>query len=209
VSNQRLRAALSNAGLEAEQLAEAVKVDAKTVERWLAGRTPYTRHRIRVAKVLGVHERDLWPDVGPPVDTAVSDSPWETVAVYPTVESSGVPDWQAMMTTARERIDMLDETLLEIVSVPGIVELLAAKGAAGCRVRILVTSPEGDWVPEFEDDPDYDIDDGKPAEVAVNHARRHLAALIGQPGIYIRRLPHWPAESILRFDDHLLYTQRC
>ncbi len=42
-------------------------VDVKTVRRWLAGGTPYSRHRTRVADALGVEERELWPDAAPPL----------------------------------------------------------------------------------------------------------------------------------------------
>ena len=48
--NERLRALLLERGKTPGQLAEHVRVDAKTVERWITrGRLPYRRHRFEVA----------------------------------------------------------------------------------------------------------------------------------------------------------------
>ena len=48
--NERLRALLLERGVTPAKLAEAVLVDAKTIERWIVkGRTPYRRHRYAVA----------------------------------------------------------------------------------------------------------------------------------------------------------------
>ena len=61
--NERLRALLLERGKTPDQLAEAVRVDAKTVERWITrGRLPYRRHRFEVATFLGVDEGYIWPD---------------------------------------------------------------------------------------------------------------------------------------------------
>ena len=61
--NERLRALLLERGQTPDKLAEAVDVDAKTVERWITkGRTPYRSHRYAVATFLGVDESYIWPD---------------------------------------------------------------------------------------------------------------------------------------------------
>jgi transcriptional regulator with XRE-family HTH domain len=55
--NERLRALLLERGETPAKLAEAVQVDAKTVERWITkGRTPYRAHRYAVAAFLSVDE---------------------------------------------------------------------------------------------------------------------------------------------------------
>lgn len=62
MANERLRAALEQAGLIPDQLASLADVDVKTVNRWLAGQTmPHARHRARVAQALGAPEHELWP----------------------------------------------------------------------------------------------------------------------------------------------------
>ncbi|MBF6238250.1 helix-turn-helix transcriptional regulator [Nocardia otitidiscaviarum] len=60
--NTRLKEAIARAGLTPAKVAAAVEVDAKTVERWVRGRTPYQVHRYAVAALLQVSEADLWPD---------------------------------------------------------------------------------------------------------------------------------------------------
>src|SRR6478609_178570 len=81
--NERLRALLLERGKSPDQLAEHVRVDAKTVERWITrGRLPYRRHRFEVASFLGVDESYIWPDaLGRDEVAVVSES--EVVAVWP------------------------------------------------------------------------------------------------------------------------------
>jgi transcriptional regulator with XRE-family HTH domain len=59
--NERLRSALLEKGMTPAQLAEAVGVDPKSVERWIGGRNPYRNHRFKVATILNVDEMYLWP----------------------------------------------------------------------------------------------------------------------------------------------------
>jgi len=81
--NERLRALLLERGETPDKLAEAVRVDPKTVERWVTkGRTPYRAHRYAVAAFFGVDESYIWPGaLGRDQVTAVSES--EIVAMYP------------------------------------------------------------------------------------------------------------------------------
>ena len=81
--NERLRALLLERGKSPDQLAEHVRVDAKTVERWITrGRVPYRKHRFDVATFLGVDEAYIWPDaLGKDEIAAVSQS--EVVAMWP------------------------------------------------------------------------------------------------------------------------------
>ena len=64
--NRQLRAHMDRKGLSAQGLADLIGVDAKTVERWLAGVTvPYSHNARRVAEVLDCDPADLWPDLFP------------------------------------------------------------------------------------------------------------------------------------------------
>jgi transcriptional regulator with XRE-family HTH domain len=83
MANERLRALLLERRVTTAKLAEAVQVDAKTVERWiLAGRVPYRKHRYNVAAFFGVDEAYIWPDALDH-DQVRSASESEIVAVYP------------------------------------------------------------------------------------------------------------------------------
>src|SRR5262249_41098510 len=81
--NERLRAALLEKGVTPAQLAAAVDVDLKTVERWITkDRMPYRRHRYAVAAHLGIDEVYLWPDALTR-DQVANASESEIINIYP------------------------------------------------------------------------------------------------------------------------------
>src|SRR5260221_624976 len=60
--NERLRSVLAQRGVTIEGLAEACRVDPKTVNRWIGeGRVPHARHRFTASQHLNVDETYLWP----------------------------------------------------------------------------------------------------------------------------------------------------
>ncbi|UNO40478.1 helix-turn-helix transcriptional regulator [Streptomyces sp. MST-110588] len=75
IGNPYLRAALIEAGLTYEELADRLHIAPKTVERWVnePGRRPYARHAHAVAQTLGCDVWNLWPALRPalpePADT--------------------------------------------------------------------------------------------------------------------------------------------
>src|SRR6266566_4050617 len=104
--NERLRAALLEHGLTPSELADRVGVDHKTVERWVAGRAPYRRHRYMVAGILRKDEEYLWPGaLSREQVTAASDS--ELLAIYP--HRSDVPrdTWEQLFKSAEREIGVL------------------------------------------------------------------------------------------------------
>ncbi|MET7808984.1 DUF5753 domain-containing protein [Micromonospora chersina] len=61
--NRAVQAAMAESGHTADSLAAQVGVDPKTAARWASkGRIPQTRHRARVAQVLGRNVEELWPE---------------------------------------------------------------------------------------------------------------------------------------------------
>ena len=62
MTNERLRAAFTRAGLTPELVSGQLGVDPKTVQKWLAGRTPHRRHRWAVCELVDESEQYLWPD---------------------------------------------------------------------------------------------------------------------------------------------------
>lgn len=62
--NRALQIAMAETGHTADSLAGQIGVDPKTAARWVTrGRVPQTRHRARVAELVGRDVGDLWPDV--------------------------------------------------------------------------------------------------------------------------------------------------
>ena len=81
------------------------------------------------------------------------------------------------MRDATDEIELLGDTLTPILGTPGVPELLAAKAAHGCHIRILLAYPAA-----------------------------HLARLLEQPGIEIRVLEAPAHHTIYRFDEQLLLS---
>ncbi|PWR08050.1 hypothetical protein DKT68_17155 [Micromonospora acroterricola] len=62
--NHAVIEAMSASGETADSLAGQIGVDPKTAAKWAnPGRIPQTRHRSKVAAILGREEADLWPDL--------------------------------------------------------------------------------------------------------------------------------------------------
>jgi transcriptional regulator with XRE-family HTH domain len=112
--NSNFTEALARAGLMPEQFADIIGVDPRTVERWVAGRTPYRRHRAAIARALDIPEVQLWPDTtfgpgeqdGP--DQAVTIAAGEPGVVWGYADESGAPDPSALIADGPGAIDLLD-----------------------------------------------------------------------------------------------------
>ena len=61
MTHKTLQTRLQDADLTAEEFAEIVRVDPKTVQRWLAGRVPQRRHRAKITRALDTPQDVLWP----------------------------------------------------------------------------------------------------------------------------------------------------
>ena len=146
--NERLRALLLERGETPDKLAEAVHVDAKTVERWITkGRIPYRTHRFEVATFFGVDESYIWPDaLGRDEVAAVSES--EIVAVYP--HRWAVPrDTRGHFFSQAEReIGALVYSGMFMAEDIGVHRLFAERARAGVRVRMLLGDPDSRNVAE-------------------------------------------------------------
>lgn len=207
MANERLRVAIREAGIDEDQLATLVKVDVKTVQRWISGRTPRPRHRDLVAKALGLHERELWPEAA--FDVPAQDPRREIIAALPQANDLRAPDWKAILKEAVRSIDLLDFTLLDIVSTPGVVELLRHKAADGCQVRILIAAPDSVWVMTVAQQLGQSEEDQvgrNELQREIELARGHLEPLVGQPGIELRAFYAERLNSIIRVDEQMLVT---
>ena len=215
MSNDRLKAALAEAGLEPEQLAEIVEVDEKSIGRWLAGATtPYRRHRARVARALGREPHELWPDSEPP--TPVIDEPatdeqaaggGELLAIYPSGSDQLSELWSELLATATERIDLLDDTLGHIIDRDTIAEL-ARLADAGCEIRVLVSDRESIHltISELERDPAAAPTWTPPAAWDTERTLGYLQPILSHPHVHARAYTAAGAGSILRVDEQLLLS---
>lgn len=198
--NERLRAALLEQGLTPASLAEAIGVDAKSVERWInLGRVPYRRHRYAVAARLGVDETYLWPQALTK-DQKKAASEGEIIAVHPhrwTVPSDA---WKRLFESAEREIGILVYSGFFLAEDVSVSRLLAAKAEAGVRVRILLGDPDSPEVAQRG--ADEGIDDAMAAR--IRNALVLYRPIRGLESVEIRLHRTILYNSIYRADDQYL-----
>jgi transcriptional regulator with XRE-family HTH domain len=204
VTNDRLRAALQNAGIDTDQLADAVGVDYKTAQRWISGRVPRGRHRAAVAAALGVSERELWPEAA--IEPKDGGGRLELVGAFARSDDVLAPDWKTAITESGERIDLLDYTLMHILGAAGMPELLAAKAKAGCQIRLLISyatrarlAADTPLAAPYEDDPPA-------AMVEIARSRAIINQLLEHEHVRARKFAAMRFNSIVRCDQRMLVT---
>jgi hypothetical protein len=202
VSNERLIATVARSGLTLEQVARNVSVDAKTVQRWVAGRTPHPRHRYAMAQLLEESEEFLWPDARRrPADAKAATA--EVVAAHPHRTELNADRWWDLFTGAETQIDLLGYTLYFLPHQHSqLVELLVDKCEQGCRVRIALADPDSEHV-RRRDEEEHE------AITLVPRIRTTLAAFeplqhCENAELRYQDVPLY--NSIFRFDDQMLVT---
>lgn len=199
MANERLRGAMAAAPVTIDELAERVQVDPKTVQRWLAGRRPYARHRWAVAQAVDEDERYLWPPEGVAADVA---STAEVVAAY--AHRAHVPPraWWKLLTAAKQQVDLLGYAMQHLPDQhPKLVETLAKKAVGGCRIRVALVDPDS---PEAEQrDTEEGLHGGLVARIRT--ATLYFTQAEAE-GMEIRRHRTVMYNSIFRFDDVMYVT---
>jgi len=198
-SNERLRGSLASAGLRPVDLAEAVQVDAKTVERWITqDRLPHRVHRAAAAKCLHVEETYLWPKLvhDPRTHTA---SQAELLRLYPSRGAVPSDVWKELLDGAREAIDVLFYAGTHMFE-NDLVGTLARKSAQGIHCRVLIGDQSSDAVRLRA------VEEGTSGglEGRIQLHRLYLRALRGIPGIEMRAHGTTLYNSLYRFDQDLL-----
>jgi transcriptional regulator with XRE-family HTH domain len=201
MSNERLRDALLRHGLTPEHVARAIKVDPKTVERWITkGRPPYPKHRYAVAAMVRESETYLWPDAVPPERIAeVGGS--EIVKVYP--HRNDVPRnlWDRLMDDAAEDIEILVYAAMFLTESPTILKQFRTKAEAGVKIRLLFGDPASREVIRRSEDEQI----GKSTiGVKIRNVLSFFRPLDEVTGIEIRCHATTLYNSIYRFDDEMI-----
>ncbi|MFF3667233.1 helix-turn-helix domain-containing protein [Microtetraspora malaysiensis] len=200
MANERLRAALLELGVSIADLATAIEVDPKTVERWITkGRAPYRKHRYAVATHLGMDESYLWPEALTREQVA-SASESEIVTVYPHRWAIPRDAWGRLFAQANNDIGVLVYSGLFLADDAGIVQMFGEKAGAGVRVRILLGDPDSPEVAQRG--ADEGIDDGMAAR--IRNALVLYRPLLGLAGVEIRLHRTVLYNSIYRGDDQFL-----
>jgi transcriptional regulator with XRE-family HTH domain len=197
--NERLRAAMLERGVTPAEIAEAMGIDPKTVERWIAGRTPYRRHRYAVATRLGVDEAYLWPDALTR-DQVASAAESEIVTIYPHRWTVPSDLWRNVFDSAQTEIGVLVFSGLFVAEDAGIQRAFREKAEAGVRVRVLLGDPESDVVGQRGADEGLDgMQAGK-----IRNAMVLYRPLRDVAGVAFRQHRTVLYNSIYRADDQVL-----
>jgi transcriptional regulator with XRE-family HTH domain len=193
--NEALRRALADARLRETDVATALGVDPKTVQRWLAGRVPHPRHRWAVADLVRRDERELWPDL----DFSGPTCP-EIKTIYP--HRSAVPRelWHRMFANSQREIGILAYAALFLAEDLEFVRLLADKAQSGVPVRLLLASPESPRLAERGEEEGI----GTAVGARVQNALALFRPMLAAEGVQGRLHETVLYNSIFRADDDML-----
>jgi hypothetical protein len=198
--NERLKAAFLRKAVTPEDVAAKLKVDPKTVERWITtDRRPYRRYRYALGAILGEDETYLWPGALSQ-DQVAGASESEIITVYPHRWTVPRDMWGHMFDAAEDEIGVLVYSGVWLAEDAGILAILREKAEAGVRVRLLVGDPDGPEV--ISRGQAEGIDDTLPGK--VRYALVLLRPLLQVDGVEIRRHDTVLYNSIYRSDDELL-----
>ncbi|HEX5117115.1 MAG TPA: DUF5919 domain-containing protein [Pseudonocardiaceae bacterium] len=199
--NERLGDALLRNGLAPDQVAQALKVDRKTVERWvMTGRTPYKKYRHAIAAMVRETENYLWPDAMAP-DRAAEIGESEVVRIYPHRHNVPRDLWARLLENAAREIEVLVYSGLFLADDHSMLKQLREKTEGGVSIRLLFGDPASAELSRRSESEGI----GK-ASIAAK-ARNSLAffrPLDDVSGVQIRCHGTTLYNSIYRFDDEML-----
>jgi len=199
---------MTNAAMTVEELAEAVGVDPKSVQRWIAGEvTPHARHRGAAAAALLADPEWLWP---PKEAVAAVEQATPTSVIAEVADAfahrAEVPKeaWWALLSGAAHRIDLLAYAMQFLPEDHiDLCDLLSRKVRGGCAIRICLADPDSAVVAE------RDAEEGLGGTMAarIRTTLGHLEPLVGTHGVEFRMHATPMYNSVFRGDDELFYTQ--
>ncbi|WP_189595145.1 XRE family transcriptional regulator [Nocardia cerradoensis] len=200
--SHRLQSAMLRAQLDSAALAAAVRVDTKTVNRWLAGRVPHRRTRAEVARILHEPEDALWPQTRPD-QSAGAPATAEVVGAY--AHRADIPTdlWVQLLHKATKQIDIIGYAYPFVFELlPNASDLVVEKCRAGARVRLAFADPECDHV--LERDSLEQMGGTLPGR--IRNALSMLGTLTDAPGCAVGLHTTHLYNSVFRFDDEMIVT---
>lgn len=201
MANDRLRDALMSANLTPDEVAAHLKVDPKTVERWITtGRAPYPKYRHKLAVMLHKSEAYLWPSAMSS-DRAAKVSESEIIKTYPH-RSAVSPDlWDRLLDQAQDAIDILVYVGMFMTERPNLLTTLRKKAENGTQVRLLFGDRDSAAVIQRSTDEGIGP---HTISAKVDHALAYFRELRDVSGIEIRTHGTVLYNSIYRFDDEMI-----
>ena len=202
MANERLIRAMAEAHIDIETVANATNVDPKTVQRWLGGRTPHTRHRWEIAKLLREREDYLWADNDVKAATTTAQTA-EVIALYTHRAHVPVHIWWQLFTQAQIQIDLLGYAMLFLPEQhPNLIALLKEKAQANCKVRIAIADPTSIDVQRRDEEEQL----GGTLPARIQSTLYHFRNLHNCENIEIRFHTTPMYNSVFRFDNEMFVT---
>lgn len=144
MANERLRAAIYQAGLSIDDVAAELGRDRKTIQRWIDGERPYRRNQHSVAKLLGMDPGYLWPPQTAAEGAELAMA--EVVSIWPIRSLVPVRPWIDLFGQAKRTIDVLVYAGFWLSEEPEIRRVLTAKAKTGVQIRFLLGDPDSETV---------------------------------------------------------------
>jgi len=199
-ANDRLRQAIAARTLTIDTVDARIGVDPKTVQRWLAGRVPHARHRWAIAALVEVDEAHLWPTARTSSQQAEAAGA-ELVAIYPHRADVPTDLWRSMISQVERQLNIL---VYAAVFLPeqhvDLLDVLRAKAAGGCRIRIALGDPASAKLQERGDEEEFGLGIVQRAQLAL----KQYEPLRGCNGVDVRVHGTTLYNSIYRLDEVML-----
>ncbi len=201
MGNERLRNSMDLAHITIEDIVKVTSVDTKTVQRWLNGRVPHARHRWKIAELLKEQNDFLWP-IDDRATTAITHTS-EIVAAYAHRNEVPLNDWKNLFLKARQKIDLLGNSILFIPEQhSGLVDLLKEKAAHGCTIRIAVADPTCDAIKMRDEEEQL----GGTLSARIRTTLYHFRDIQNVDSIEIRYHSTILYNSLFRYDNDMFVT---
>ena len=205
-ANQRLRSAMAAARLDIEGVAASLGVDPKTVQRWLAGRTPRPRHRWELASLLHAQDETLWPGASASL-TGTPTRPYGADAEVSRVFASqaDAEDEIRLLASNAGEIDLRILRGLGLIALNGSLLRPAILAAGQVRVRVLLLDPDAEAAKRRAEEI------GEPLEVftaGIHLVQARLEELDRLAGVdlEIRTYQQMPVWRTIRIDQTMLVS---
>jgi len=199
VTNFRLKGAMLNAEVSANELAAHAEVDVKSVVRWISeDRIPYPVTRVKVSKALDQPETYLWPALLEAPDSAQAAAA-EVETIWPTRSAISAETWHALFSRASTRLDILVYAGGFLIETLDLADVIRWKAASGVAMRILVGDPGSDAVRVRGEEEQLPW-----LAERCRTTSRYLAEVSSDPGVEVRTHGTTLYASMFRFDDLLL-----
>lgn len=199
--NDRLRAAIRAAGLAIEDVAKEIRVNPKTVKRWVTedGRIPHPTNRQDISKLVGVDEVHLWPALADDLSTRPTTDT-ELVHVYPTRSAVPFSVWTELIAGVKEQLDVLVFSGQFLVEQHNILPVIREKASQGVKFRFAVGDETATAVTQRA------MEEGTTGGLQgrIQMMRRYLAEVASLPNVEVRTHGTILYNSLYRFDGDLL-----